>query len=543
MNKTLFSCLLLVSILSACQNKQKADLIVIANTVYSVDQQFNTQQAFAVKDGLYLAIGSKEEINAAYQADNTLNLDNAYVYPGLYDAHCHFYGLGQKLKAADLVGTTSFDDVLAKVKTFADANPQLAWIKGRGWDQNDWENKAFPTKTRLDELFPDKPVFLTRVDGHAALVNQKALDLAQVTANTPISGGKVIVENGQVTGLLIDNAVDLINKVIPKPTDEEMTSILLAAQEACISKGLTSLVDAGLPKKVIDKIDQMQKNGQLKIRINAMIDPIDKDYYLANGFIKTDLLSVRSFKIYADGALGSRGACLLHPYSDDLGNSGFLLSSPEELEELMAQAHAKGFQVNTHCIGDSANRLTLDIYGKLLGENNDARWRIEHAQVIHPDDMAKFKKYKVIPSVQPTHCTSDMYWAGDRLGKDRVSTAYAFKQLMEQNDVIAFGSDFPVEAVNPLFGFHSAVARQDAKAYPEGGFQMENAIDRQNSLKAMTSWAAYSCFQEKETGSIEVGKKADFVVLEKDLMKAPANELRDVKVISTFIGGKQVFGK
>lgn len=253
-------------------------------------------------------------------------------------------------------------------------------------------------------------------------------------------------------------------------------------------------------------------------------------------------MSVRSFKIYADGALGSRGACLIHPYNDDKSNMGFLLSSPQELEELMTQAYTKGFQVNTHCIGDSANRLTLDIYGKLLGEKNDARWRIEHAQVVHPDDMAKFSKFNVIPSVQPTHCTSDMYWAGDRLGEDRISTAYAFKQLLAQNELIAFGSDFPVEAVNPLFGFHAAVARQDAKQYPEGGFQMENAIDRQNALRAMTSWAAYSSFQEKETGSIEVGKKADFVILEKDLLKADHTELRDVKVKATYIAGEEVFG-
>lgn len=477
-----------------------------------------------------------------YQAAKTLELKEGFVFPGLYDAHCHFYGLGQKLKSADLVGTTSYEDVINKVKAFADNNPQAVWLQGRGWDQNDWENKAFPTKEKLDEQFPNKPVFLTRIDGHAALVNQKALELANITATTQVNGGKVMLENGKPTGILIDNAVDLVNKVIPKPSDEEMTSILLAAQEACVAKGLTSMVDAGLPKKVIDKIDQMQQSGQLKVRINAMIDPIDKDYYLANGFVKTDRLSVRSFKIYADGALGSRGACLLHPYSDDLGNSGFLLSSPEALEELMTEAHAKGFQVNTHCIGDSANRLTLDIYGKLLGENNDARWRIEHAQVVHPDDLAKFKKFNVIPSVQPTHCTSDMYWAGDRLGEDRIATAYAFKQLMEQNEVIAFGSDFPVEAVNPLFGFHAAVARQDAEQYPEGGFQMENAIDRKNALRAMTDWAAYSCFQEQETGSIEVGKKADFVILDQDIMETDQNQLRAVKVLATYIGGEQVFG-
>lgn len=516
-------------------------MIVLGDAVYTSDNAFSKQEAFAVKNGVFVAVGTNEEIQKKYKATSTVDTKGSFIYPGLYDAHCHFYRLGQKLQSADLVGTTSLDDVLVRVQAFAKANPNIAWIKGRGWDQNDWEIKEFPTKAKLDALFPDKPVFLTRVDGHAVLANQKALDLANVTAESTVSGGKVMLANGKPTGILIDNAVDLVSAVIPKPTDQEMEDILLNAQESCVEKGLTSLVDAGLPKKVIDKIDEMQKNGKLKVRIYAMIDPVDKDHYLENGFVKTDRLSVRSFKIYADGALGSRGACLLHPYHDDADNTGFLLSSPEELKTLMAQAKEKGFQVNTHCIGDSANRLVLDIYGDLLGTDNDARWRIEHAQVIHPDDMAKFSKFKVIPSVQPTHCTSDMYWADERLGEERIVRAYPYKELMKQNELIVFGSDFPVEDVNPLFGFHSAVARQDAKAYPEGGFQMENAVDRQNALRAMTSWAAYSCFQEDETGSIAVGKKADFVILAEDLMTADHSRLRDAKVKATYIAGEQVF--
>ena len=414
---------------------------------------------------------------------------------------------------------------------------------GRGWDQNDWEVKEFPTKDTLDKLFPDVPIFLTRVDGHAALVNQKAFDLAGVKAGDNINGGLVEVKNGKLTGILVDNATDLVSAKIPGATKAEQEKALLDAQKNCFAVGLTSVVDAGLSRNTIELIDEMQKAKRLKMRIYAMVSATkaDLDYYLAKGKIKTDFLNVRSVKVYADGALGSRGACLLHAYHDKPDQQGFLLSSPQKLDSLVKVISDKGFQINTHCIGDSANRLLLDIYGKYLKGDNDLRWRIEHAQVVSKPDMEKFAQYKIIPSVQPTHGTSDMYWADERLGPERVKTAYAFKDLLKQGKLLAIGSDFPVEHINPLYGFHAGVARQDAKNYPKGGFQMENAISREEALKGMTIWAAFSSFEENEKGSIEVGKMADFVVTAKDLMTAPKTELRNLKVTHTFVAGEKVF--
>jgi predicted amidohydrolase YtcJ len=306
---------------------------------------------------------------------------------------------------------------------------------------------------------------------------------------------------------------------------------------------LTTVSDAGLNQDDIELIDKMNKEGALKIRNYVMVSLgiRNLDYFIKKGIYKTDRLNVRSFKLYADGALGSRGACLLKPYADEPSKTGFLLLSAAELERSLTQIYNSGFQANTHCIGDSANRLILNLYGKLLKTKNDRRWRIEHAQVVDNQDVAKFGKYSIIPSIQATHATSDMYWADERLGDVRVKTAYAFQDLLKQNGVIANGSDFPVEFVNPLYGFHSAVARQDAKNFPEGGFQMENALTREQAMRAMTIWSAYANFEEKERGSIEAGKMADFVILEEDLMKIPKEKLRNVKVLNTFVGGEKVF--
>lgn len=417
------------------------------------------------------------------------------------------------------------------------------WLVGRGWDQNDWATKTFPTKDKLDAAFPDIPVALMRVDGHALLVNSKTLRLAQVTAGSKLPGGEILVQNGQPTGVLVDNAMQLIKRVIPQPDNTDKARMLLNAQKACVALGLTTVSDAGISPAEINLIDSMQKAGKLKIRDYAMIslgEP-NLNYFLKRGPFQTDRLTVRSFKLYADGALGSRGACLRRPYSDRPETGGFLLLSPAELERVTKLLYASNFQANTHCIGDSANHLMLDLYGKLLTGHNDRRWRIEHAQVVSPDDFWKFSRYSIIPSVQPTHATSDMYWATDRLGKIRVKGAYAFKDLMKQNAMIAFGSDFPVEAVNPLFGFHAAVARQDAKNFPAGGYQMENAVDRKSALLAMTRWAAYACFEDQLRGSIAIGKQADFVILDRDIMTVPNPQLRQTTVKQTWIGGERVY--
>ncbi|GAB4055711.1 amidohydrolase [Spirosoma litoris] len=533
----------LAALVTGCSFKKKADLLVKNAQIYTADSSFSMADAFVVQDGKFLAIGTEQALADQYEATTTLDLKGQPVYPGFYDPHAHFLGLGQVLDQADLVGAESYDEVIERLKTFYKAHPNVLWLSGRGWDQNDWPEKVFPTKEKLDAAFPNVPVALMRVDGHALLINSKALRLANITAGSKLPGGEVVLENGQPTGVLVDNAMQFIRRVIPRPSNADKTRMLLNAQTACFALGLTTVSDAGISPDEINLIDSLQQAGKLKIRDYAMIslgEP-NLDYFLKRGPFQTDRLTVRSFKLYADGALGSRGACLRQPYSDRPETSGFLLLAPAELERVTKLLYASKFQANTHCIGDSANHLMLDLYGKLLKEKNDRRWRIEHAQVVSPEDFVKFGQYSIIPSVQPTHATSDMYWAGDRLGAIRVKGAYAFNDLMKQNSLISFGSDFPVEAPNPLFGFHAAVARQDAKNFPAGGYQMENAVDRKSALLAMTRWAAYANFEDQLRGCIAPGKQADFVVLDQDIMTAPNPKLRQTKVRQTWVGGERVY--
>lgn len=522
---------------------QQADLIVHNAVVYTVNNQFSTAEAFAVKNGKFIGVGSSKDILAKFNAKQKINANKKSVYPGFYDPHSHFLGLGQSLYQADLVGTKSYEEVIERLKKFEAEHPESQWVIGRGWDQNNWDVKIFPTKELLDKAFPDKPVFIIRIDGHASLSNSKAIRLAKISPASKVDGGDVEVIDGQLTGILVDNAQGLIRRVMPNSTAKEKERMLLAAQKECLKYGLTTVSDAGMNQDDIELIDKMHKEGSLKIRDYVMVSLgiRNLDYFIKKGIYKTDRLNVRSFKLYADGALGSRGACLLKPYSDEPSKTGFLLLSAAELERSLTAIYNSDFQANTHCIGDSANRLILNLYGKLLKGKNDRRWRIEHSQVVSREDVPKFGRYSVIPSIQATHATSDMYWADERLGNERIKTAYAFQDLLKQNGVIANGSDFPVEYVNPLFGFHSAVARQDAQNYPEGGFQMENALTREQALKAMTIWSAYANFEEKERGSIENGKMADFVILEADIMKEAKEKLRNIKVSNTYIAGEKVY--
>ncbi|TGE24955.1 amidohydrolase [Hymenobacter aquaticus] len=537
----------LLGLAASCSSpsaRQPADLLVYNATVYTVDSTFSQAQAFAVQDGKFVAVGPAAELRQQFQAKQEVDAQGQFIYPGFYDAHCHFYRYALGLRDANLVGTASWAEVLDKLRQHRRQYPQAAWLTGRGWDQNDWATKQFPTKAELDRLFPNVPVFLIRVDGHAALVNQKALDLAGVTARTPISGGTITkAADGQLTGLLVDNAVDLVSGKIPEPTPAEANTLLLQAQQQCLAVGLTSLADAGLDKANIDRLAALQQQHKLKLRLYAMLNPTaaNKAFYFQNGPVFQDRLTVNSFKVYADGALGSRGACLVEPYHDRPKETGFLLSTEQEYRQLAKDIAASKFQMNTHAIGDSANRIILNIYGEALRGDKTRRWRIEHAQVITPADMPKFAQFGIVPSVQPTHATSDMYWAGERLGPQRLKTAYAYEELRKQYGQVALGSDFPVEDINPLFGFHSAVARQDAKNYPSGGFQMENALSRPDALRGMTTWAAYAAFEDRQKGSIKPGQAADFVILNKDLLKAPANELRGAQVQQTWIAGEQVY--
>jgi predicted amidohydrolase YtcJ len=549
MKKICFLAAVLPLLFGACSTKERADLLVTNAHVYTADSSFSTAQAFALKDGKFVAVGTTADLTARFAADSTADLAGQPVYPGFFDPHSHFLGLGQMLDQADLVGATSYAEVIARLKTYQQQHPDNEWIIGRGWDQNDWPKTdspvgGFPTNANLTAAFPNTPVMLTRIDGHALLVNNRALKLAKISAGSRLDGGEVVLDAArQPTGVLVDNAMNLIKRVMPQPDATDKTRMLLAAQKLCFSLGLTSVSDAGLNRDDIDLVEKLQKDKKLKIRDYVMISLglSNLDYYLKRGPYQTHQLTVNAFKLYADGALGSRGACLRKPYTDRPETAGFLLLAPAELERILTQLAGSKFQANTHCIGDSANHLILSLYAKLLKTKNDRRWRIEHAQVVSPEDVYLFGRYSIIPSVQPTHATSDMYWAADRLGKIRVKGGYAFRDLMKQNGLIAFGSDFPVESPNPLFGFHSATARQDANNFPKGGFQPENAVDRQSALLGMTRWAAYANHEDQLRGCIAPGKQADFVVLDQDIMTAPNEKLRATKVRQTWVGGARVF--
>lgn len=523
----------------SCNTKEEVDLIVTNANIYTVDDDFSKASSVAVKDGKFVAVGDSEEISKKYNAQEQLDAEGKTIVPGLIDAHCHFYGLGQNQQVVDLVGTKSFDEVVERVVAFQKERPS-DFILGRGWDQNDWEVKEFPTKDKLDELFPDTPVALERIDGHAYLVNQKALDMAGITDGTATEGGEIVKENGDITGVLVDNPMGLINMVMPPASLEQKIQALKDAERISLDYGLTTVNDAGLSRDIIELIDSLQQAGELSIRVYAMVSnyPENLDYFLDKGIIKTEGLNVRSVKVYGDGALGSRGAALRAPYSDKPGHFGAMVTPVDQIESLAQRIAATDYQMNTHAIGDSANIVVLRAYEKALEGKTDRRWKVEHAQVISQSDFDYFEK-GIIPSVQPTHATSDMYWAEDRLGEERVKGAYAYKDLLDKAGMVALGTDFPVEQVNPFLTFYAAVARQDVEQYPEGGFQMENALSREETLKGMTIWAAYSNFEEDEKGSIEPGKFADFVILSDDIMTIPSEEIPNLSAENVFLGGVQ----
>jgi predicted amidohydrolase YtcJ len=528
-------------IFSGCDSKNAADLIIYNAKVYTVDSAFTTTEAFAVKDGKILEAGSSASIREKYNGE-LYDAAGKAVYPGFIDGHTHFYRYGQGLQTVDLSGTESWDEITGRVKAFGDKNKE-GWLIGRGWDQNDWDRKEFPDNRLLNELYPSRPVVLSRIDGHAVIANDAALKIAGISAGQQLTGGIIETVNGKLTGILVDNAVDLITAKIPEPEAAQTNKALLAAQKNCFAAGLTSVVDCGLDARNVDLIDALQKKGDLKMRMYVMLSdlPANYDYLFKKGAIKTDRLNVRSFKVYADGALGSRGASLLKPYTDKPNESGFLLSKQEHFAEVARLIADKGFQMCTHAIGDSANRVILKIYAEVLKGKNDRRWRIEHAQVINPTDFAIFGANSIIPSVQPTHATSDMYWAEQRLGKDRLKGAYAYEELLKQNGWLVLGTDFPVENINPMLTFSAAVVRKDVKGFPATGFQKENALSRADALRGMTIWAAKGSFEEKETGSIEKGKFADFVILDQDIMKVPENKIHASKVLRTYVNGEMVY--
>ncbi|MEM7163770.1 MAG: amidohydrolase [Bacteroidota bacterium] len=536
----------LAGFLFSCNYKSKeADLVLHNAIIYTLDDNYPKAQAIAINADTIVQVGAERDILNTYKADRYIDCQGTYVYPGFIDAHCHFVRYGIGLQDLDLVGTKSWDECLSKLKKYSEKYPGKKWINGWGWDQNDWQVKEFPNKEELDKLFPNKAVNLVRIDGHAAIVNQFLLDQVEITIHSSWTGGEALqTEDGKLTGVLIDNAMELVRANEPELSLAEMEEGLLIAQKKCFAAGLTSVVDAGLSMNEVEMIQNLQGQGKLKMQIYAMLSPSEEALeQLKKGKIEEDRLTVRSVKLYGDGALGSRGALLKKPYSDDHGKVGLMRELPEFYEEWAAYCKKYDFQLNTHCIGDAANAFILEMYARHLKEMNDLRWRIEHAQVVDPEDMNLFNEFSIIPSVQPTHATSDMYWAEKRLGMFRMKGAYAYKSLLEKSGFIALGTDFPIEQIYPLETFYSAVFRQDKKGFPKDGFNNKESLTRIEALKGMTLWAALANFEEKKKGSLEAGKQADLTVLNADLNTIQKELFDEVEVLKTLVQGEIVYEK
>lgn len=512
--------------------------------------------SFVVEKDKIIAVGNHTDHTPDnIKIEHTVDLDGKTVLPGLIDAHGHILGLGANLLEVDLRGTRSEEEAAQRVMTFVSQHKssvhQDTWIIGRGWNQVLWPTKSFPSKDSLDKLLPNTPVWLSRVDGHAGWGNSKALEIAGVDANTlSPSGGEIVKdENGQPTGVFIDNAEYLVTQFIPPTNKQQLNEQLSASMSHLVSLGITSAHDAGISKAVRNLYIEKAENKTLDVRIYAMLSATDPDIQEMLDFghysDSQDYLSIRSVKAYGDGALGSRGAALIKPYSDDPDNSGLLVTPQETLPTLFNTVLGSNFQLNFHAIGDRANRLALQQFARSFKNfpENSQRHRIEHAQVVAVEDIPLFKEYGVIPSMQPTHATSDMNMAEDRIGKERLKGAYAWQTFLQQGSRIAFGSDFPVELANPFHGLHAAITRQNAIEEPQQGWIPSEKVTRVQALKGFTIDAAYSGFQEKIIGSIEAGKKADFIVLDRDYFKVEEPLIRDTQVIATYVNGKQVYSK
>lgn len=538
-------------LLLAVLTLQQADLVVTNAHIYTSDVNRPVAEALAVRGGRIAFVGSNRGALAlAGPRTERLDLSGKTVITGMVDAHAHLLGLGQALRTVDLVGTRSYDEVIARVVERAKTARPGEWIRGRGWDQNDWADTRFPTHAALSRAVPNNPVYLTRVDGHAALVNARALELAQVTAATPDpTGGRFIRDSANnPTGVLVDAAQGIVGRVVPAPSRAELREQTLAAIAEANRWGLTGIHDAGVAPEGIAVYEELAKEGRYSLRNYVMVRSSDSvlDEVLQRGPQKAlydGRLWIRAIKLVADGALGSRGAALLEPYSDDPGNIGLITTPPERIRSVAVRALKAGFQVNVHAIGDRANRLVLDQFEAAFREvpTADHRFRIEHAQILRYQDIPRFAELDVIPSMQGSHQTSDMYWVPNRLGWARAQGAYAWRSLLNTGVVIPNGSDFPVEAVNPLISFHSFFTRQDADNFPPGGWMPEQRTTREEALLSITLWPAYAAFMENESGSLTIGKYADFVVLDRDIMTIAPEEVLGTRVLMTVLGGRAVY--
>ncbi len=534
--------------------RAQADLVVHNANIYTVDDEQPRAEALAVRAGRLLMVGSDEAVLGAYPDAEHLDAAGQTLIPGLIDAHVHLMGLGQSMAQADLVGTESVAEIVERLEAFVAEHdlPEDAWLTGRGWDQNDWPEQQFPTRTDLDAAFPERPVWLVRIDGHAGWANTAALRAAgglEAPARQEDPEGGMIVRDaeGAPTGVLVDAAMGFVAQHRPPLTEAQRREALEMALGETRRYGLTGVHEAGLSLETVRLYRRAIDEGTFPLRVYGMIGGRGEtfDHFCREGLLLDyeDRLTVRSVKFYMDGALGSRGAALLEDYSDDPGNRGLLRQEPEAFTEDVRRALTCGFQINTHAIGDRANRVVLDAYAEAMQATGHVvgRHRIEHAQILAPSDIARFAELNVIASVQPTHATSDMYWAEDRLGAERIEGAYAWRSILEAGGRLALGSDFPVEDVNPLEGFHAAVTRQDAEGWPEGGWQPEQRLTREEALRGFTLDAAYAAYQEDDLGSLTPGKRADFVILSQDIMQVPAGEILDTEVVATYLGGERIY--
>jgi predicted amidohydrolase YtcJ len=528
-----------LGLFSCRESKENVDLIITDAKISSVDAEFSVFEAMAIKDGKIVATGGSTEIMQSFAATSTQSLKGAHVYPGFNDAHAHFVGYARGLRKVNLMGTRSWADALARVVDFQNKYPS-DYIIGRGWDQNDWEDKSYPHRSSLDSLFPETPVYLSRIDGHAAIINTAALRQAGLTGDETLVGGTLLQDTEGFTGILIDNATDLVE--LPAMDVALQKEALLEAQANLFAKGVTSLTDAGLLAADIELLQSLYADTSLQIRVNAMVsdEPASLAKYL-KAPIETPTLRVKSAKFYLDGALGSRGALLLAPYSDDTINYGLQLKEASYFKMMADSLAQLGWQMCIHGIGDSANRLAIDIYSQALQGLDDRRWRIEHAQIVHPADQKRMVAAGIIPSIQPTHATSDMYWADQRLGAERMKYAYSAQSFLKLGVKLPLGTDFPVEAINPLYTLRSAYLREDADGFPPKGFRADEALSFEDAIRGMTEWGAYASFEEKQKGTLEAGKYADFVIFDKDLSTLSAQELSSLEVQATYLNGVEVY--
>jgi predicted amidohydrolase YtcJ len=553
--KSTFFAVLLLLFTAACSSQEDGFILHNVNgyTIAGDNMELVTFDAIAVQDGKVVTTGALNDLQQEMEGFNLIDGEGKTLIPGLIDAHTHVMGLGYQQLDVDVQGVDSLEETLEIIGQYAEDNPDLEWIQGRGWNQVLWEENEFPTAEDLDRVVPDRPVYLTRVDGHAAWTNSRAMEIAGISRDTPDLQGGVVLrdEFGDATGIFVDATMNYIEDHIPARTAEENYQAFELALQEMTKHGLTSVHDARINVDTWEMYKDFADEGELITRIYAMIGGTGDtfDELAQNGPIESyadDMLALRSVKISADGALGSRGAAMIEHYHDDPGNSGLLFYDQQELNEMVIKGASNGFQMNIHAIGDAANRQVLDAFQNAkeeLGDQSDLRHRVEHAQIVHPDDIPRFVELDLIASMQPTHATSDMNMAEDRVGSERMEGAYAWQTFLDQGTVIAGGSDFPVEDVNPFYGLYSSITRQDHGGMPPGGWYSEHRLSREETLRIFTRDAAYSAHQEDVLGTLEAGKWADFILIDRDIFEVDASEIWQTEVLETWVAGEKVYQK